>query len=450
MHISNHGSVRLRKSTHFKMIFLSTLILIGTGLFFGSAKSIHLTGPSIILSYIIGGIVMYIIMRALGEMCVHTPSSGSFSQYAHKYINNYAGFIAGWNAWFEYTVVCMVELTAVTFFLDYWFHGIPHWLICLVILIIFSAINLISVKFFGEFEFWFTGIKIVTIILMLLFSAYLIFFTHNINPDLDLYLNPHLFFANGYHAFLISLVIVVFSFGGTEFISIAAGEAINPEKNIPRAINGVIIRIILFYVLTMCAIICLYPYQKLATNISPFVDVFHKIGINSAAQIMNLIAITAALSAFNSCLYSSSRMLYNLAINQNAHKKFTKTSANGVPYLAVLATGIAILLAVVVNFLFPEKAIMYLLTIATCSILITWTVILVSQFRFRQFHIGKKDKIHFKLPLFPYSNIFAIVMLFIIMLVMTTMDDMRLSVFITPIWILLLSILYLIRTKKKT
>lgn len=433
------------KNRHLQMIALGGVI--GTGLFFGSAKSIHLTGPSIVLSYILGGIVMFIIMRAIGEMSVHQPHPGSFSEYAHEYMGPYAGFIAGWNAWFEYTVVCMVELTAVTFFLDFWIPGIPHWIICLSILILFTIVNLVSVRFFGEFEFWFAGIKIVAIILMLVFSTYIIFFHHGLNPEISQYKEPSLFFAGGLKGFAISLVIVVFSFGGTEFVSIAAGEAENPEKNIPRAINGVVVRILLFYILTMLAIVCLYPYQKLATNISPFVDVFQKIGIPVAAEIMNIVAITAALSAFNSCLYSSSRMLYNLSLHGDSSTKLSKTTNKGIPYKAILATSVAIFLSVIVNYLFPEKALMYLLTIATGAILITWFIILVSQMRFRKAHRHIEEKLKFKLWCYPYSSIFAIIMLFIVMLVMTTMDDMKFSVYVTPFWILLLTILYALRKK---
>jgi L-asparagine transporter-like permease len=417
--------------------------VISTGLFFGSAKSIHLTGPSIVLSYILGGIVMFIIMRALGEMTLHNPTSGSFSEYANNYLGRYAGFIAGWNAWFAYTIVCMVELSVVSFFLDYWFVGIPHWLICLVILVIFMLINFVSVRIFGEFEFWFAGIKIVAIVLMLVLSAYLIFYRGEYNHQLWSYKDPQLFFAGGIKGFAISLVIVFFSFGGTEFISIAAGEAENPQKIIPRAINGIVFRIILFYILTMLAIICLYPFNKLTTNVSPFVDVFAKIGIHQAALVMNIVAITAALSAFNSCLYSSSRMLYSLALNKNALPSLSKISKNGMPHRAVLATTATIFITVIINYLFPEKATMYLLTVATCSILITWFIILISQISFRRKERSLKS--NFRLFWSPYSNLFAIFMLILVMFTMTQMDDMKWSVYITPIWVLLLSVIYWLR-----
>lgn len=431
------------KKRHIQMIALGGAI--GTGLFFGSAKSIQMTGPSIVLSYIFGGIVLYIIMRALGEMTVHNPNTGAYTEYAHSYIGPYAGFISGWNAWFEYTVVCMVELTAITFFLDLWVTSIPHWLICLVVLVIFAAINLMSVRLFGEFEFWFAGIKIFAIIAMLAFTAYLVIFKHGINPDFGTYFSEKILFSHGMEGFAFSLVIVMFSFGGTEFVSIAAGNAENPDKTIPGAINGVVIRILLFYVLTMLAIMLLYPYEQLSGKISPFVDVFLKVGLSSAAMVMNFVAITAALSSFNSSLFSASRLLCNLAENGNAPKRFAKISKNGIPKRSVILTSFCVMIAVLVNFIFPQKAIMYLLTVATCAILVTWFIILITQMYFRKKQIKENFRIKFKLYLFPYSNIFACLVLFIVLGIMTQMDDMKLSVYITPLWILVLSFCYILK-----
>ncbi len=437
------------KNRHIQMIALGGVI--GTGLFFGAAKSIQSTGPSIILSYIFGGLIIYIIMRALGEMTVFSPASGSFSDYANRYIGNYAGFISGWTAWFEYTVVCMVELTVVTIFLDYWIPGLPHWLICLGLLALFTMVQLISVGLFGEFEFWFAGIKIAAIILMLLLSAYLVTFNPKIHTstlsNLHSYANWNVFFAGGTKGFLFSLVIVIFSFGGTEFVSIAAGEAENPKKSIPQAISGVIVRIILFYILTILAIICLYPFNKLNANISPFVDVFKEIGITKAATVMNAVAITAALSAFNSCMYAASRMLFSLAKQGSAPKFLAGTSQTGIPNKALLFTSLCILISVIVNYIFPDKAIMYLLIIATCAILTCWFIILLTQIYFRK-RIAEEE-ISYRLILYPASNVFAMAGLIMVMFIMLWMDDMRMSVLVTPIWLFMLSIFYALNQKSR-
>lgn len=279
---------------------------------------------------------------------------------------------------------------------------------------------------------------------MLLFSAYLVTFNSKIHADtinnIHTYQNWHVFFASGTKGFLFSLVIVIFSFGGTEFVSIAAGEAENPGKSIPKAIQGVILRIILFYVLTILAIICLYPFNKLNGNISPFVDVFKEIGVTKAADVMNAVAITAALSAFNSCLYAASRMLFGLAQQGSAPKKLTHTNKVYIPSKALLFTSLCVLISVVVNYLFPEKAIMYLLVIATCAILTCWFLILLTQIYFRKQE--SVQNISYKLILYPYSNIFAMVFLIMVMFIMLWMDDMRMSVIVTPIWVLTLSIFY--------
>ena len=431
------------KNRHIQMIALGGAI--GTGLFFGAAKSIQLTGPSIILAYIIGGLVMYIIMRALGEMVVHEPNSGAFSHYAHKYVGGYLGFLSGWYAWLEYTIVCMLEITAVTYFLDLWFPGIPHWITIAAILVIFFAINIINVNLFGEFEFWFAGIKVVTIIAMILFAIYLMCFDSSIHSGVAANFETniaHNFFAKGSNGFLFSMVLVIFSFGGTQFVGIAAADAENPQKSVPRAINGVIFRIVIFYIGTLSVIICLYPWNKLSADISPFVDVFRKIGIPAAAGIMNLIAITAALSAFNSCLYAAARMLANLARQNSAPGGLAKINSKQIPHNAVIFTCIVIALTVLINYWFPDKAILYLIAIATTSIIVTWTTILICHLYFRK----QNPDLKYRLPLYPASNYLAIGILLLVVIIMTQMSDMRMAVYLMPLWIGLLSIAY--RMKK--
>lgn len=432
------------KNRHIQMIALGGAI--GTGLFFGLAKSIPQTGPSIVLSYLLGGVVMYIIMRALGEMVVHEPNSGAFSYYANKYVGGYLGFLSGWYAWFEYTIVCMLEVTAVTVFLDLWIPYAPHWIIIAIILAIFFFINVVNVNLFGEFEFWFAGIKVATIIIMIIFALYLILFNHTIqnNTISNFHQNiQHNFFASGFKGFMFSLALVVFSFGGTQFIGIAAADAIDPEKSVPRAIRGVIIRIVIFYIGTTTVILCLYPWELLSTNVSPFVDVFTKIGIPAAAQVMNIVAITAALSAFNSCLYSAARMLSSLAKQGAAPHKLGVLNKKNIPHNAVIFTSMIIAITIIINYIFPQKAIIYLIAIATTSIIVTWTTILICHIYFRI----KNPKQHYRLPLFPFLNILAIIALASVVVVMTQMDDMKQAVYLMPLWVGILTIIYVIRRK---
>ena len=276
------------KNRHIQMIALGGAI--GTGFFLGSARAIEMTGPSIALAYALGGLIIYAVMRALGEMTVDHPCSGSFVEYARLYLGNGVGFVAGWNAWLLFTTSCMLEVTAVGTLLDYWIH-IPHWITCLVLLAVFGGINLIGVKYFGETEFWFAGIKVTVIIFMIVVGCYLIFADRAVNTiaikNLHDYSHLNIFFSHGALGFLNSLVIVCLSFCGSEFVSVAAGEAANPRKSIPKAINGVIVRIILFYVLTLAVIVMMYPFQNITRDTNPFTDVFSKLGFTNSADIIN-------------------------------------------------------------------------------------------------------------------------------------------------------------------
>lgn len=420
---------------------------IGTGLFFGAGESIKLAGPSILLAYAIGGLIMYIVVRALGEMIVHEPNVGSFSYYAYKYIGNYAGFVSGWNFWFNYIIVCMLELTATTMFLDYWIPGLPHWMVILGLIIVFAFVNLLNVKVFGEFEFWFAGIKVLTIIALIIFGIYLIFFKHGIeyNSASNVTNLWHYggFFANGLHGFLTSFVIVAFSFGGTELVGISAGEAKNPQKVIPLAINGVIFRIIIFYIATLAIIMCLYPWNKISSGMSPFVDVFSQIGIARAASLMNLVAITAALSSFNSGVYSTARMIYNLGKQKNAPSVVTRLSHQGVPFVAIYFSLLCILLTVVLNYLYPKQIFNVLLAIATIAGMINWIFILVTQMCFRR----KVKTLHYKLPFFPVAPIIAILFFIMVTVAMTQIGSMHLAVYIAPVWLGWLSVGYFIKKR---
>lgn len=432
-------------SRHILMIALGSAI--GTGFFFGSGGSIKLAGPAILLSYSIGGIMMYIIVRALGEMAVAEPSSGSFSYYAYKYIGNYAGFVSGWNYWFNYIIVCMLELTATGIFMDYWFPQSVHWIITLVVIVLFTGINLLNVRMFGEFEFWFAGIKVVTVICLVLFGVYILGFGNNHQQSVsnvsNLWQNGG-FFANGLQGFLFSFVVVVFSFGGTELVGITAAEAENPRKTIPMAINGIIVRILLFYIATLAIIMCLYPWNKIDSHISPFVDVFQQIGIAKAASLMNLVAITAALSSLNSGIYGTARMVYNLGLQGNAPQAMTKVSAKGSPTNAIIFSIICIGLTVFLNYLYPKQIFNILLSIATIAAIINWITILVTHINFKRKFTGIS---HYPIFFYPLSSVIAIIFLVMVAGIMYFMPDFRLAIIIAPIWLCLLSIGYLIKTK---
>lgn len=438
---------RSLKNRHIQMIALGGAI--GTGLFYGSATTIKLVGPGITLSYIIGGLAIFFIMRALGEMSVHQPVSGSFSHYAYQYWGEFPGFLSGWNYWFNYVVVSMAELTAVGAYINYWWPGVPTWVSALVFLVLITLINLVNVKAFGEFEFWFAIIKVIAIISMILLGLAMIFFgVGNEGQALgfsNLWAHGG-FLPNGITGLLFSLVIVMFSFGGVELIGITAGEADNPKKSIPQAINQVVWRILIFYVGALTVIMILFPWNKIGTTGSPFVEIFSQIGIPAAAGILNVVVLTAALSTYNSGLYSNGRVLHGLALQGNAPKFFGKLSNSGTPVTGVLFSSALTLIAVLLNYLIPGKVFMYLISVATIAGIINWTMIIITQLKFRKTRTkSEADKLEFKLPFYPLSSYLCLAFLALCTVLMAFMPDMRISLYIAPVWILILYIGFRLR-----
>jgi L-asparagine transporter-like permease len=249
--------------------------------------------------------------------------------------------------------------------------------------------------------------------------------------------------------FLNSLVIVCLSFCGSEFVSVAAGEAENPQKSIPKAVNGVIVRIVLFYVLTMAVIVLMYPFEHITKNTNPFTDVFAKLGFGRSADIINAVAITASLSALNSCIYVASRFLYRLSLNEQAPRIFAKTDHTKLPRGAILFTTAMAFLVVIANYTFPAKILQYLFALITVAIIINWYIILLAHMMFRKQKIAAGEKIAYSMPGYPYVNMLIMGILFIILMVMSKNTDMELSVYIAPAWLLILSMIYAVSTKNQ-
>ncbi|GBF12585.1 amino acid permease [Tepidibacillus sp. HK-1] len=437
---------------HIQMISLGGAI--GVGLFYGSATTIQMAGPAISLSYLIGGIIIFIIMRALGEMAVTEPVSGSFSSYANRYVGPFAGYLTGWTYWFMWVVVGMAEITAVGVYVNYWFPDIPQWVSALGALLIMTIVNLINVKAFGEFEYWFALIKVVAIVAMIIAGLLMIFlgFGNGGQPigfD-NLWVNGG-FFPNGFTGILFSLVMVMFSFGGVELIGITAGEAQNPQKSIPNAVNKVIWRILIFYVGALSIMMILYPWNEIGTNGSPFVLIFDKIGIPAAAAIINFVVLTAALSAFNSGLFSTGRMLYNLALQNNAPKLFGKLSKTSTPYVGILFSAFFLLIAVFLNYVVPEKVFLYISAVATVAVITSWTIILITQLRFRK--AKSKEEINnltLKLPFWPYSSYIALGFLVLVVVLMAFIDGMSVALYVAPVWFIFLYLGYKLRRPVKS
>ena len=439
--MSENKMQRGLKNRHLQMIALGTAV--GTGLFYGSTATIAMAGPAVSLSYLIGGIVIFLIVRMLGEMSVEEPVSGSFSYYAAKYWGKFPGFLAGWNYWFLYILVSMAELSAVSIYLGYWFPDLPKWIGVLACLIIITVINLVTVSAYGEIEFWMAAIKISAIIGMILLGSWYI--VTDVEPFPQNFSNLWDyggFFPNGVSGMIMSLAPVLFSFGGIELIGITAGEAQNPDKTIPRAINQVIYRILIFYVGTMIVLMTLWPWNEVGKDASPFVQIFDNAGFPATANILNFVVLTAAISVYNSAIYSNSRMLFGLAKSNNAPKFFEKLSSRGVPVNGILVSSGITLLAAVLNYLLPDEVFMYMMAIVTGAVVISWALIVITHLKFRKHCESTGVVPKFKSLFYPVADYLCLAFLAGILIIMATMDDMRPAVMVMPIWILAIWLFY--------
>ena len=435
------------KNRHLQMIALGGAI--GTGLFYGSASTISLAGPSVVLAYMLGGGVIFLIMRMLGEMAVDEPVSGSFSHYAAKYWGGFPGFLSGWNYWFNYIVVSMAELTAVGIYMQFWFPEMPQWVAALICLVVITAINLVNVKAYGEMEFWMAMIKVAAIICMIVFGIYLLIqspagFPQNVS---NLWSHGG-FFPNGIEGTVLSVAVVMFSFGGIELIGITAGEAENPAKSIPQAINQVIWRILLFYVGTMLVLMALWPWDQVGMEASPFVQIFSNVGIPAAAHILNFVVLTAAVSVYNSAIYSNSRMLYGLAVSGVAPKFLKGLSKRGVPVSGVLLSSGVAMIIVVLNYFFEGHIFMYLLSIAIAAAIISCGTIVITHLKFKKHCQQEGKETSFKSLFYPVANYLALCFLAMVVVLMLLIPEMRLAVGVIPAWVLFLRLAYKYSDKK--
>nr|WP_254179119.1 amino acid permease [Cytobacillus sp. Bac17] len=403
---------------------------IGVGLFMGSASTIQWTGPSVLLAYITAGIFIYFIMRAMGEMLYLEPNTGSFATFGYKYIHPLAGYLTAWSNWFQWVIVGMAEIIAVGAYMQYWFPDLPAWIPGIIAMVMLGAANLISVKSFGEFEFWFSLIKVVTIILMIIAGFGLIFFGIGNGGEAIGFSNlwEHGgFFTGGWTGFFFALSLVIGAYQGVELIGITAGEAKDPRKTLTSAIQSIIWRILIFYIGAILVIVTVYPWDQLQSVGSPFVATFAKVGITAAAGIINFVVITAAMSGCNSGIYSAGRMLYTLGVNGQAPKFFTKISSQGVPIVGTMGVLIGLAVGVVLSYIAPENLFVYVYSASVLPGMVPWFVILISQIKFRKAKGAEMDKHPFKMPFAPVTNYVTIAFLLMVLVGMWLNDDTRIS-----------------------
>ncbi|TDL98363.1 amino acid permease [Macrococcus brunensis] len=420
---------------------------IGVGLFMGASSVIKWAGPSALFAYLIAGIFLFFIMRAMGEMVYLYPSTGSFAQYANDYIHPAAGYATAWSNIFQWVVVGMSEVIAVGQYMQYWWPELPTWIPGLIVVLTLAVANLASVKAFGEFEFWFAMIKVVTIILMIIagLGVILFGFGNGGNPIGFGNLTEHGgFFPNGLTGFLFALSIVVGAYQGVELIGITAGETKDPQKNIQKAVNSIVWRILIFYIGAIFVIVTVYPWDQLGTIGSPFVATFAKIGITVAAGLINFVVITAAMSGCNAGIFSSSRMVYTLAQEGKMPAIFGKVLKTGVPFYAVLAIAIGIFLGVILNVVIPgaDKIFVYVYSASILPGMVPWFMILISHMQFRKKHPELIENHPFKMPGAPVTNWLTIGFLVLVLFFMLINPDTRISVIIGFIFLAIVTAAY--------
>ncbi|BAP42044.1 amino acid permease [Pseudomonas sp. 21LCFQ02] len=434
------------KNRHIQLIALGGAI--GTGLFLGVAHTVSMAGPSVILGYAIAGLIAFFIMRQLGEMAVEESVAGTFSHFANTYWGPLAGFMSGWNYWVLYVLVGMAELTAVGLYVQYWWPEIPTWMSAAAFFVIINLLNLSSVKTYGETEFWFSIIKVAAIIGMIVFGAILLA-SGNGGPQAsisNLWQNGG-FFPNGVKGLLMAMAFIMFSFGGLELIGITAAEAQDPKRSIPKATNQVIYRILIFYVGALTILLSLYPWEKVVTGGSPFVLIFHDLDSNIVATVLNIVVLTAALSVYNSCVYSNSRMMFGLAAQGNAPKAMLKVNARGVPVNSLAVSATATGLCVLINYLMPGEAFKLLMALVVASLVINWVLITITHLKFRAAKREAGQVTQFQSIGYPFTNYLCLAFLLGILVIMYLTPGISSSVVIMPFWLALLIAAYRLKCK---
>jgi arginine/ornithine permease len=450
---STHELKRTMKTRHLFMISLGGVI--GSGLFLGSGYTISEAGPmGAILSYLVGGLIMFLTMLCLGELSVAMPVSGSFQTYTTKFIGPGTGFALGWLYWLGWSVTVALEFLAAGQLMERWFPDVPVWIWSAIFAVVLFSLNALSARAFAEAEFWFSSIKILAILLFIVLGGAALFGFIDLKdgqeaPFLSNF-TAHGLLPNGFSALIITMIAVNFSFQGTELIGIAAGESENPEKTIPKSIKQTVWRTLVFFVLAIFVVAGLIPMEKAGVIESPFVVVFDSIGIPYAADIMNFVILTALLSVGNSGLYAATRMLYAMSKEKMASPVLTKVNKKGVPFNALLLTMGISLLSLLSGFFAAETVFVWLLSVAGLGAQVGWISITASQIAFRRKYLrdgGKVEDLKFKTPFFPILPIIALVLNIIVLVSLAFDSEQRLALYLGVPFVIACYLIYHFRIK---
>ncbi|MFI5775809.1 amino acid permease [Nocardia sp. NPDC051570] len=400
---------------------------IGTGLFLGAGGRLHSAGPGLFLVYGVCGIFVFFILRALGELVLHRPSSGSFVSYAREFYGEKAAFVAGWMYFLNWSMTGIVDTTAIATYLHFWgpFQPIAQWILALIALVLVLSINLISVKWFGELEFWAALVKVIALVSFLIIGTIFLAGRFEIQghaTGFGVISHTGGWFPTGILPLVTVTSGVVFAYAAVEMVGTAAGETENPQKIMPRAINSVIFRIAVFYIGSLILLALLLPYTAYSSGESPFVTFFSKLGIGNAGSIMNFVVLTAAFSSLNAGLYSTGRILRSMSMNGSAPKFTSRMNKRGVPYGGILLTSVVALFGIALNYFVPARAFEIVLNVASLGILASWATIVLCQLQlWRWWKRGEAERPSFRMFGTPYTSFATLVFLFAV-LVLTAFD----------------------------
>ncbi len=402
------GYAKDLKPRQVKMIAIGGAI--GTGLFLGAGGRLEHAGPALAVVYLVCGLFSYLVLRALGELVMHRPTSGSFVAYAREFLGERGSFVAGWMSYLNWAMTGIVDITAVALYMHYWgtLANVPQWAFAMIALVIVGAMNLVAVGWFGELEFWFALIKVAALVLFLIIGTVILFSGHQIagqTPGLHLIVQNGGLFPHGLLPAVILTQGVVFAYAGIEIIGTAAGEMADPRKVIPKAVNSVMYRIALFYVGSVALLVVLMPWTAYHAGVSPFVTFFGALGVPGVGSVMNFVVLTAALSSLNSGLYSTGRVLRSLAMGGSAPVFVSKMNAAKIPYGGILVTLVIYFVGVILNYIVPSQVFEIVLNVASLGILSTWAIIVICQIMLRRsIDRGENSPVSFRMPFAPYSS----------------------------------------------
>lgn len=421
---------------------------IGTGLFMGSGKTISLAGPSIIFVYMIIGFMLFFVMRAMGELLLSNLEYKSFIDFSADLLGPWAGYFTGWTYWFCWIITGIADVIAIAAYSQFWFPDMPQWAPALACVGLLLSLNLITVKMFGEIEFWFAMIKIVAILALVGTGLYMVLAGFESptgrSADLANLWNDGGMFPHGLMGFFAGFQIAVFAFVGIELVGTTAAEAKNPERTLPRAINSIPIRIIVFYVLSLIAIMVVTPWRDVVPGKSPFVELFVLAGLPAAASIINFVVLTSAASSANSGVFSTSRMLFGLAQEGDAPKSFEKLSSRSVPANGLYFSCTCLLLGAALMYLIPDliEAFTLVTTVSAILFMFVWTMILLSYLSYRKrraaLHLASK----YKMPGGRFMSVVCMAFFAFILVLLSLESDTRQALIVTPLWFLLLAVTY--------